>query len=365
MMVRRAFVVLLMICLGCSAQAPPSAPTPSSAPGPAVSGDVVQQVERQVRAHYSLPPDVKLMLGTLRSSEFPNYDALTITFDSPEKKQDFEFLLSHDHKTLVRLTKMDLDKDPYAETMKKIDVSGRPTRGNKDAKVVVVNYDDFECPFCSRMHSTLFPEIFKEYGDRVLFIYKDYPLEEIHPWAVHAAVDANCLAAQTADAYWDYADYLHGNQHAISAAKGKDGQNAELDKLATAAGAEAQSGRAQTAGLREGPGRESGARLDARRRSVGVNATPTLFVNGQKLDGAVPAEEVRAALDRALKDAGVAPPEHKPASADAKAPPAAPRSKSAVGQLALIVIVTSAAWNDIRSNRDWREELEKSYPTGR
>ena len=104
------------------------------------------------------------------------------------------------------MTKLDLTNDPYAEIMKKIDVSGRPTRGNKDAKVVVVNYDDFECPFCSRMHATLFPGIFKEYGDRVLFIYKDYPLEEIHPWAVHAAVNANCLAAQNADAYWDYAD---------------------------------------------------------------------------------------------------------------------------------------------------------------
>ncbi|MBZ5665243.1 MAG: DsbA family protein [Acidobacteriia bacterium] len=195
--------------------------------------------------------------------------------------------------------------------MKKIDVSGRPARGNKDAKVTVVNYDDFECPFCSRMHSTLFPGLFKEYGDRVLFIYKDYPLEEIHPWAVHAAVDANCLAAQNGDAYWDYADYLHANQHSISGEKGRDGQNAELDKLATSQGqkhsldvpklqacVKAQDEKAVRASMREG-------------EAVGVDATPAMFVNGQKLDGAVPAEEIRLALDRALQDAGVAPPEHK------------------------------------------------------
>jgi len=59
------------------------------------------------------------------------------------------------------------------------------------------------------MHQTLFPEIFKEYGDRVVFIYKDDPLSEIHPWAIHAAVDANCLAVQNVDAYWDFADYIH------------------------------------------------------------------------------------------------------------------------------------------------------------
>jgi protein-disulfide isomerase len=306
MMVRRAFVVLLLICLGCSAQAPPS-----STPAPAPSSDFSRLVERQVRAHYSLPPDVKVVLGPLRASEFANYDAMTVTFVSSNKKQDFEFLLSRDHKTLIRLTKLDLSSDPYAAVMKKIDISGRPTRGNKDAKVTVVNFDDFECPFCSRMHSTLFPGLFKEYGDRVLFIYKDYPLEEIHPWAVHAAVNANCLAAQNGDAYWDYADYLHGNQHAIGAEKGRDGQNAELDKLATLqaqtheldvpklqACVKAQDEKAVRASMREG-------------ENVGVDATPAMFVNGQKLDGAVPAEEIRLALDQALQDAGVTPPEHK------------------------------------------------------
>lgn len=313
MIVRRAFVVLLLICLGCSAQSPPS---PSS--------DIARVVERQVRAHYSLPPDVKVILGSLRPSEFANYDALTVTFAGPSKKQEFEFLLSRDHKTLVRLTKLDLAADPYADIMKKIDVSGRPTRGNKDAKVTVVNYDDFECPFCSRMHQTIFPGLFKEYGDRVLFIYKDYPLEEIHPWAVHAAVNANCLNAQNVDAYWDYADYLHGNQHAIGAEKGRDGQNAELDKLAMLQGekhnldvpmlqacVKAQDEKAVRASMHEGD-------------LVGVDATPTMFVNGQKLDGAVPAQDVRIVLDQALKDAGVASAEHKPAAAEGKTPPAAP-----------------------------------------
>jgi protein-disulfide isomerase len=296
-MMRRAFVAVLLICLGCSAQSPPS--------------DIARLVERQVRAHFALPPDVKVAVGTLRSSEFANYDALTVTIAGPNRKQDFEFLLSRDHKALVRFTKFDLTRDPYAEIVKKIDVSGRPTRGNMNAKVTVVNYDDFECPFCSRMHTALFPGLFKEYGDRVLFIYKDYPLDEIHPWAVHAAVNANCLGAQNGDAYWDYADYLHGNQSAINGVRGRDGAIAELDKLATLqaqkhnldvaklqACLKAQDDKAVRASMHEGD-------------TIGVDATPTIFVNGQKLDGAVPADVIRLALDQALKDAGVAPPEHK------------------------------------------------------
>jgi len=179
---------------------------------------------------------VKVNVGPLHSSDFPSYDAVTITFDESGKKKDYEFLLAKDRKALLRMTRIDLTKDPYAEVMKKIDVTGRPTRGAKDAKVVVINYDDFECPFCSRMHAALFPTLLKEYGDRVLFVYKDYPLDEIHPWAIHAAVDANCLAVQNSDAYWDFADYVHANQKEINGEKGRDGQNAALEKIATLQG---------------------------------------------------------------------------------------------------------------------------------
>src|ERR1700681_4575277 len=79
MMVRRAFLVLLLICLGCSAQSPPSTSAPPA--------DINRVIERQVRAHYSLPPEVKVILGPLRSSEFANYDALTVTVARPNKNR--------------------------------------------------------------------------------------------------------------------------------------------------------------------------------------------------------------------------------------------------------------------------------------
>ena len=308
--VRRTFLVLLLICLGCSAQSAPP--------------DVVRLIERQVRAFYSVQAEVKLTVGLLRPSEFPNYDQMTITFDTSGKKDDYEFLLSRDRKTLLRMSRIDLTKDVYAEVMKKIDVAGRPTRGSKDAKVVAINYDDFQCPFCAQMHAVLFPSILKEYGDRVLFIYKDFPLDEIHPWAIRAAVNANCLAAQNSDAYWDFADYVHGNHSAINSKKGRDAQNAALDRLATLQGQKrnldvtklqsclkAQDEKAVRASMSEGD-------------TLGVSATPALFVNGQKVVGAVPIEDLRAVLDRALLDAGVAPPEHKPAPGEAKTSPEKP-----------------------------------------
>jgi protein-disulfide isomerase len=300
-LIRLSFLLFLVVCLGCVAQS--------------ASPELTQKIERQVRSYYKIPPEVHLLVGTPSPSpEFPNYESVIVTVDNGGKKQDLTFLVSKDHSSMMRTIKFDLSKDPYAVTMSKIDISGRATRGAKASKVVVVNFDDFQCPFCSRMHQTLFPEILKEYGDRVTFIYKDYPLVEIHPWAIHAAVDANCQAAQNGDAYWDFADYIHANQHEVSNEKTPASRLEALDKLTTLQGqkhnldvvklqscVKAQDESAVKASMKEAEG-------------VGVEATPTLFIGGEKIDGAVPISEVRAALDRALRDANLPVPEHTPAA---------------------------------------------------
>jgi protein-disulfide isomerase len=300
-LLRRSILVLVLVCLGCSAQSVPS--------------DLTQKIERQVRATYSVPANVKITLGPLRPSDFANYDALTITMEGDDKKRNVDFLLSKDGKTLVRLTKLDLTKDPYAEAMNKINLNGRPTRGNKDAKVVVVNFDDFQCPFCSRMHQTLFPELLKEYGDRVQFVYKDYPLSEIHPWATHAAVDANCLAAQNNDAYWDFADHIHAVQREVNSEKGRDAQFAALDRLTLEQGQKHNLDQVKLQACVKAQNEDAIKASIHEAEGVGVSATPTLFVNGQEMDGALPASELRAALDHALQQAGVPVPSHSSAPA--------------------------------------------------
>src|SRR3984893_9116856 len=265
-LIRPSLLILLLICLGCAAQSAPP--------------DVARKVEHQVRAFYTIPPEVKVTVGAITpSTEMPGYDSVSVNIDGGDGKQkDYQFLLSKDRATMLRVTKFDLTKDPFAALMSKIDTTGRPMRGAKSAKVVAVNFDDFECPFCSRMHQTLFPQILKEYGDRVTFIYKDYPLVEIHPWATHAAVDANCLASQNSDAYWDFADYIHSNQREVNNEKTPAARLEALDKITMLQGQKhnlddvklqscikAQDESAVKASMKEAEG-------------VGVEATPTLFI---------------------------------------------------------------------------------------
>ena len=290
-LLRRSLFILLVICLGCVAQSAPP--------------DLVRKIEHQVRAFYSLPPDVKVTVGSVTpSSEVPGYDSVAVKLDDGGKQKDYTFLLSKDRATMLRVTKIDLSKDAYSDLMSKIDVTGRPSRGAKGAKVVVVNFDDFECPFCSRMHETLFPQILKEYGDRVTFIYKDYPLAEIHPWAIHAAVDAGCLAAQNGDAFWDFADYIHANKQVIDSGRTPDARLDVVDKMALMQGQRHSVDVSKLQACLKAQNEEQVRASMKEADSLGVNATPTLFINGQKIDGAVPINELRAALDTALRDAG-------------------------------------------------------------
>ena len=285
---------LILVGPGCKAQ--------NAAPGSALAPETTRRIQLEIRSRYNVPPSINIAVADPKASDIPGYDLVIVTFTGGTHTTNHEFLISKDRKNLAHLEKFDISQDPMA----KIDVKGRAVRGNPNAKVTVVNYDDFQCPFCSRMHSTLFPALFQEYADKIKVIYKDYPLLEIHPWAMHAAIDANCLAEQNGPAYWDFADYVHANQKAI-AGKNREEAFANLDKAATeqANKYKLDVSKAQACFAKQD---DSAVRASmAEGDKLGVDSTPTLFINGERITGYVPEGEVRAILDRALGEGKPAP----------------------------------------------------------
>jgi protein-disulfide isomerase len=277
--------------IACSAQS-------SSAPAP-LPPELAHRIELEVRSRYQVPAAVNVMIGTPTASELNGFDNVAVTLSGGTHSSTHDFLISKDHKTLAHLEKMDLTED----LMSKIDIKGRPSRGNPNAKVTIVNFDDFECPFCSRMHSTLFPGLLKAYGDKVRVIYKDYPLVEIHPWAMHAAIDGNCLAAQNNDAYWEFADYVHGNQQAFPG-RNPGEANAKLDATTLEEGTKFKLDQSKLDACVKKQD-DSGVRASmAEGDKLAVDSTPTLFVNGERMSGAIPEADMRQILDRALVAAG-------------------------------------------------------------
>jgi protein-disulfide isomerase len=307
-----AALLALGLAVGCKAQG-----TAPSAPDPVLN----RRIEVQVRSQYEMPADVAVSIGARTPSAFTGFETLPITITHGSKSQVINFLIANDNSKLVHFDTFDLTKDPADA----IPIAGRPIRGNPVAKVTLINFDDLECPFCARMHEELFPATLAHYKDMVRVVYKDDPLTDLHPWAMHAAVDANCLAAQNGEVYWTYVDYLHAHGQEIT---GQDRDPAKsfatLDRIARQ---EATLGKLDDSSLNACITKqdETQPRASAKEaETLGIDGTPAVYVNGERVNGgAVPQDQLWIAIDRALRAAG----EQPPAAAPSAAPGAAGAGK--------------------------------------
>ncbi len=154
------------------------------------------------------------------------------------------------------------------------------------AKVVLIEYSDFECPFCSRHHPTM-QQIVDEYGDDVAWVYRHFPLTSIHPNATPAAIASECAGEQ--GKFWPYADALVENYQNLN--------NATYERIA------------DDIGLNMNKFEDCMADNDYASKiaqqaqegiSAGATGTPATFINGQLISGAVPFESMKTAIDQIL-----------------------------------------------------------------
>ena len=166
-----------------------------------------------------------------------------------------------------------------------------PVLGSEDAPVTIVEFSDYQCPYCQRYHSETFQQIMDVYGDQVRYVYKDLPLTSIHPEAVPAAMAAHCASDQ--GVFWAYHDLLFSNELGLSDnAYMTYAESLDLD-INTFADCMA-SGSYESIVMKD------------TNILLNLNApisTPTFFVNGQYIAGAQPftvfAQLIEAELDAA------------------------------------------------------------------
>lgn len=285
----------------CRAQSPSAAARP-------IDAAVSRNIEVTLRAKLQIPPDYVIHIGPRTPSDTPGFDDLKVDFDlpgDPAHSQSLTFLISDDNKTLERVARWDIG----ADTANLVPYSGRPIRGNPQAKVVLVNFDDLECPFCAKLHSELFPDTLDHYKGLIKIVYRDMPLEELHPWAMHAAVNANCLVVQSGAAYWSFVDYAHTHGEDITGPD-RDVKKSEamLDKLTLAQGEKDKLDMTKL-GACVAKQDESVVRNEMKLAdSLNIDQTPTLYVNGEMVQGALPEDVLWKVIDRALIAEGVTPP---------------------------------------------------------
>ncbi len=289
------FVLAVLLCAAALDACEPGKP---AMPSEAERTQIEQRLQEYYRKTADVPPDVTLTLVSLAPTSVPGLLTANLEASNGTDTQRVPLLISRDGHYFAQAELMDLTADPYRANTDRINLNGVPMRGNLNAKVTIVEYSDFQCPFCSRAYNTVETEVLKQYGDKVRLVYKNFPLTEIHPWAAGAALATACARRQNAEGFWKLYDFLFQNQQAITA-----------DNLKEKAQAVVKDAGLDVAAFDTCFDDQTGLDLvtmdETEAQSLGVRSTPTFFVNGRKLEGAVPFENFKAVIDDALRDAGV------------------------------------------------------------
>jgi protein-disulfide isomerase len=275
-------VLLVVLAVGCGGQ------SRSTASDDTINQRVVDYFGKAVTT-----PGVAFKVTKIDPAEMPGWRKGHLEASLGDQKQDILFYVSDDGRYLFRGDAIDLTVDPFVALMNKMKLTGAPTRGPSDAKVTVVEYSDFQCPYCGHAWEIFEKEVYPQYKDKVRFVFKQMPLTQIHPWAEDAAVASACALEQGNDQFWKLYDGLFAQQAQIT----KDNLPAKVEEIATAAGLDVPRLKDCLAGRKT----IDAVKADqAEAASVGVNGTPTFFINGRRIQNTQDASAFKQALDQAL-----------------------------------------------------------------
>jgi len=241
--------------------------------------ELKHKVDAYLRNLFAFGPEVKLVVGDFKETGLPGLLETNISVTIESNKEDAKMWVSKDGTFLLRGELNDMSKDGFAENRAKLDVKNAPATGNLNGPITVVEFADFECPVCRNLHEAL-RGLLPKYP-QVRLVFKDFPLEQVHPWARTGALAGRCAYQQDPKAFWKMYDYLYDNQDLISAANAWD----KVMDFAGQAGLDKDAFRA----CMTTP--EAASAVDAsiaNGKLMDVSSTPTLFVNGRRIVGADP-----------------------------------------------------------------------------
>ncbi len=258
--------------------------------------------------------DMSPVMGEIKSSGIPGLDQGTFIVGG---RQTQAFLVTPDNKKFWMVSGEPLDvsksdqeiqaaiaertKAEAEEAGKRAkelqdSIAGLPFRGKADAPITVIEFSDFQCPYCSRGAQTM-EQVLAKYPNDVKFVFKHFPLN-FHPWAMPAAIAANCAANQKPEAFWTLHDAYFKNQKDLNPGNVADktreylaGSGIDMAKF-VACSEDKDSEEYKKAAQGVNADMSLGGRH-------GVTGTPGFFVNGHFLNGAVPIEQFDEVIAKA------------------------------------------------------------------
>lgn len=227
-------------------------------------------------------PQVEVRIDDPKPSPYlKGYSEVSVHLSFNGQGKDERYFVSADGSSLIKGEAYDLTRSPFQSNLDRVTTDQQPSfGGNASAPVTLMVFADFQCPYCKAEAEILRKNVVAGFGDKVRVMFKDYPLESIHPWARAGSVAGRCVYRQSEDKFWAFHDWVYGAQADISvenlkektlAWAGENGVNGQqLGQCIDSKETDAE----VAANLAEG-------------RSLGINATPTTLLNGRKLEGTV------------------------------------------------------------------------------
>jgi len=181
-----------------------------------------------------------------------------------------------------------IEPTPTPVTVTRYDVpeDNDPSTGPADAEIVIIEFSDYQCPYCKKWHDEVFSQLLAEYPDKIRFVYRDFPLGG-HPEAIPAAVAANCAGEQ--DKYWEYHTALFSYQYDL----GSEAYNQYAIDLGLDVDAFNQC-------IQENRYYDEVVADYEYAANLGIQATPTFFINGIPVEGALPFDSFKQLIDMEL-----------------------------------------------------------------
>jgi protein-disulfide isomerase len=252
------------------------------------------KMEAYVRHLLAVIPEVQVKIDDPKAASAPDLEQVEVHFNFQGRSQDETFYITKDGQHIIRGMVYSLNKNPFQDDLDKLKAGSAPAFGPATAPVTVVEFGDFECPNCREEAKTLRDNIPKDFPTQVHVVFKDFPLESIHPWAKPAAMVGRCIEHQSLGAFWKYHDWIYEHQAEVTSENLK---TQVMDFAKTAPDVDAlQLGRCIDTKATE-------AEVDAsiaEGHALRVDATPTVFLNGRRLVGNYPWQNIEQIINGEL-----------------------------------------------------------------
>jgi protein-disulfide isomerase len=250
--------------------------TPAKASATSNPDSLEARLERYLRNLYAWGPDFDVKVGTPKPSPIPDLLAVPVTVATGGQSDTATVYVDKNVKFLLRGELADMTVDPLAETLSKLHPGNSPSLGPKNAKITLIEFADFECPSCRQLDLILRDLIAS--NPNIRLVYKNFPLTSLHPWAMTAAIAAQCTYQQNPDTFWKMHNAIFDAQDLITPSNVSD----KLNDLGTQLGLNMETFRTCTAD--PATTKEVEETIEEG-HALNVTATPTSFINGRRIVG--------------------------------------------------------------------------------